>query len=286
MSQRYSASLDRIGPLQRIAAYLVLLLLSLVTILPFVFMLLVSLDGKGEWGWAPTAPPRLIPDPPTLRFYTYVLSAFNFVRYFLNSVIMTLGITLGNLVFGTLAGYAFARIKFRGRELIFAALLGTLMVPGESLVIPQYLIVQRLGWLNTYAGLIVPSMVSVFGIFLMREFIRTIPASLEEAAMIDGCSRLGVFFRIILPLMKPALVTLAIITFVQTWNTFLWPLIVAQRESMFTLQIGLASFREQRAAEWSALMAGTAIAMLPTTILFLSLQRYYIQGLVMGATKG
>lgn len=286
MSKSHSGSLDRMGLPQRIMAYAVLLMLSLITVLPFVFMLLVSLDGKGQWGWAPTAPPRLIPDPPTLRFYTYVLSAFNFVRYFMNSVIMTLGITLGNLVFGTLAGYAFARIRFRGRDLIFAALLGTLMVPGESLIIPQYLIVQRLGWLNTYAGLIVPSMVSVFGIFLMREFIRTIPASLEEAAMIDGCSRLGVFVRIILPLLKPALVTLAIITFVQTWNTFLWPLIVAQRESMFTLQIGLASFREQRAAEWSALMAGTAIAMLPTTILFLSLQRYYIQGLVMGATKG
>src|SRR5690606_22287323 len=117
-------------------------------------------DGKGEWGWAPTAPPRLIPDPPTLRFYSYVLSAFNFVRYFINSAVMTIGITLGNLVFGTLAGYAFARIKFRGRDLIFAALLGTMMIPGESLVIPQYLIVQRLGWLNTYQGLIVPSMVS------------------------------------------------------------------------------------------------------------------------------
>lgn len=286
MSRWFSHKLDRPGIVQKIAAYAVLLLFSTITILPFIFMILVSLDGKGEWGWAPTAPPRLIPDPPTLRFYSYVLSAFNFVRYFINSAVMTIGITLGNLVFGTLAGYAFARIKFRGRDLIFAALLGTMMIPGESLVIPQYLIVQRLGWLNTYQGLIVPSMVSVFGIFLMREFIRTLPASLEEAAMIDGCSRLGVFVRIVVPLMKPALVTLAIITFVQSWNTFLWPLIVAQRESMFTLQIGLASFREQRAAEWSALMAGTAIAMLPTTILFLSLQRYYIQGLVMGATKG
>jgi len=283
---RHSPKFESREILQRTAAYFVLMLLSTITILPFVFMLLVSLDGKGEWGWAPTAPPRLIPDPPTLRFYAYVLSAFNFVRYFINSAIMTAGITLGNLVFGTLAGYAFARINFKGRDLIFAALLGTMMIPSESLVIPQYLIVQRLGWLNTYAGLIVPSMVSVFGIFLMREFIRTIPASLEEAAMIDGCNRLGVFMRIVVPLMKPALVTLAIITFVQSWNTFLWPLIVAQRESMFTLQIGLASFREQRAAEWSALMAGTAIAMLPTTVLFLSLQRYYIQGLIMGATKG
>ncbi len=281
-----SKKLDASGIFQRVIAYGLLISLSTITILPFFFMFVVALDGYSQWGWAPTVPPRLIPSPPTLRHFTYVINAFSFGRYFLNTVIVALSVMAGNMLFDGMAAYAFARLRFRGRELIFAALLGTMMIPGEALLIPQYLIVQRLGWLNSYAALIIPSVTGIFGIFLMRQFILSIPESLDEAAIIDGCSRWMVYWRIILPLLKPALVTLALIGFVGAWNNFLWPLVVASSEKMYTLQIGLAAFREQRAAEWSALMAGTAISIIPTMIVFISLQRYYVAGLTLGSTKG
>lgn len=272
--------------LWKIIIYFYLLIIASITVSPFILMVCVAMFGGSKWGWAPSFPPRIIPNPITFQHFRYVWTTYKFSRFFLNSAIVATGITLCNLFLDSLAGYAFAKLRFPGRDLIFAFLLATMMIPGETLIVPLYFIVLKLGWANTYWGLIVPGATGVFGIFLMRQFIMTLPSSLEDAAIIDGCSRLGVYWKIILPLMKPALATLAIITFIGAWNSFFWPLVVANHEEMFTLQVGLAAFREQREAEWSALMAGSVIAMLPTIILFFSLQRYYVKGIVLGAVKG
>ena len=281
-----SKKLNLCGVCERIIAYGILLMLSLITILPFFLMILIAFDGHSEWGWVPTSPPRIVPSPVTLRHFIYVFKAFNFGRYFFNSLVMTMGVTISHLVLGSIGGYAFGKLRFPGREIIFAILLGTLMVPPESIVVPRYLIVQKIGWLNSFYGLIVPNMITAFSIFMFRQFVQTISRSLEEAAIIDGCSWFGVYRKIILPLLKPALVSVTIITFVQGWNNFLWPLLVAQSEKMYTLQIGLSAFKSQSAAEWSPLMAGTAITIIPTMIIFIALQKYYVSGLTMGGVKG
>jgi len=272
--------------LRKFFIYLYLLLIASFTVSPFIFMLCVATFGGSEWGWAPSFPPKILPRPITLQHFRYVWTTYKFSKFFLNSAIVAGGITICNLFLDSLAGYAFAKLRFPGRDVIFALLLATMMIPGETLVVPLYFIILRLGWANTYWGLIVPGATGIFGIFLMRQFIMTLPSSLEDAAIIDGCSRWGVYWKIILPLIKPALATLAIITFIGAWNSFFWPLIVANQEKMFTLQVGLAAFREQREAEWSALMAGAVIAMLPTIVLFFSLQKYYVRGIILGAVKG
>lgn len=251
--------------------------------LPFIWMLSTSLKPESE---VFHFPPRFIPDTLTVANYINLFQRLNFTRYFLNTSLVAISITLGSLFINSLAGYAFAKIKFRGRDPLFMGILATMMVPGSVTLIPSYLLIKSLGMVNTYAGLILPGLASAFGIFLMRQFIRTIPDELIEAAQIDGASEFWIFLNIILPLSKPALATLGLFTFMGSWNSFLWPLIIATDERMYTLPVAIAVLRGQHGGEFALQMAGAAVVVAPILIVFLLLQRYYISGIVLTGMKG
>jgi multiple sugar transport system permease protein len=199
---------------------------------------------------------------------------------------MTLGIVVGQVLISSLAAYAFARLRFPGKEALFLVFLGTMMVPIQVTLIPSYLIIQKLHWMDTYQALIVPRLVNVFGIFLLRQYYQGIPAELDDAAMIDGCSRLGIWWRIILPLSSPGLATLGISVFLFAWNDFLWPLVVTNDPDMRTVQLGLAMFQGRYGTQWTLLMAGTVTATVPTLVVFLIGQRWIIASVAQSGVKG
>jgi multiple sugar transport system permease protein len=199
---------------------------------------------------------------------------------------VTLAAVAGNLVFCSLAGYAFARIKFFGRGIVFVAILATLMVPFQVTIIPTFLIVRQLGMIDTLGALIVPNLAGAFGIFMLRQFFLTLPIELEEAARIDGASRLGVLMKIVLPLSGPALATLAVITFLWTWNDFLWPLIVISSANNMTLQLGMATFQGAHQSNTNLLMAANVMSVLPMLFVFFVAQRYFIRGIATTGLKG
>jgi multiple sugar transport system permease protein len=229
--------------------HLALVPISAVMVLPLVWMLVTSVESLDQ---TRHFPPTLIPSSIHWSNYRALCS---------------------------LAGYAFARLRFLGRELLFVALLATLMVPFQVIMIPTFLIVQHLGLVDSLGGLIAPNLVTPFGIFLLRQFFRTLPVDLEEAARIDGCTRLGVLFRIVLPLSLPALATLGIVTFLWTWNDFLWPLIVITSTDQSTVQLGLASFQGAHVTKWNLLMAGNVMALAPMLIVFIGAQRWFVRSL-------
>jgi len=218
--------------------------------------------------------------------YTQVLRDAPFARWFLNSLVVTTAVVVGNLFFCSLAGYAFARIKFFGREVVFVLVLATLMIPFQVVMIPTFLIVRKLGMIDTLGALILPNLAQAFGIFLLRQFFRTLPIELEEAARIDGASRLGVLFKIVLPLSGPALATLAVITFLWTWNDFLWPLITIYSPNNMTLQLGLTTFQGAHQSSTNLLMAANVMSMVPVLLLFFFAQRYFIRGIATSGLKG
>lgn len=261
--------------------HLVLIVGALVTTAPLLWMITLSLKPAR----LTYSPPYLIPTTFEWTNYVRAWEAAPFARYYLNTAIMAAGITLGQLVFGSLAAYAFARLKFPGRNTLFLLVLGTMMLPFQVLLIPSYLIVKDLGWINTFAALIIPRMVSAFGIFLLRQHYLTIPRDLDEAALMDGASRLGVWWRIILPLSRPALATLAIFAFLFAWNDFLWPLIVTDQPDMRTIQLGLVMFQGRYGTNWTLLMAGTVMATLPTILVFLLGQRQFIESIALSGVK-
>jgi multiple sugar transport system permease protein len=187
--------------------------------------------------------------------------------------------------FDTLAGYVFAKMEFPLRRVLFVLILATLMIPEQVTVVPLYIIVDYLGLLNTHLGIMLPFAASAFGIFLMKQYMETIPTTLEKAAMVDGCTRFQVFYKVVIPMSKPAMATLAIFTFIGTWNAFLWPLLVAQDASLYVLEVALAQFQGRFEDDIAALMTGTTIATLPVIILFLSLQKYYVQGIKLSGVK-
>jgi multiple sugar transport system permease protein len=226
---------------------------ALVTVLPFIWMVLTSFKDLGE---IMRFPPTWWPEDFTVRNYTDAFSAAPFGRFYANSLFVAVAVTAGQVVTCSLAAYAFARMQFKGRDILFYCFLGTMMVPAHVTMIPGFMIMHWLGWIDTYAALIVPGLASAFGTFLLRQFFMTIPRELEEAAFIDGCSRFGVLWRIILPLSRPALATLAIFTFMAVFNEFIWALIVLNTEEMFTVQLGLAIFRDRYATEWAASWRG------------------------------
>jgi multiple sugar transport system permease protein len=265
------------------AWHLVLIPIALVMILPLVWMLLTSLQTLNE---TRHYPPTLIPASPQWRNYTAVLREVPFGRWFANTVIVTVVSVLGNLIFCSLAGYAFARIKFFGREVVFILVLATLMIPFQVIIIPTFLIVRKLGLIDTLGALILPNLAGAFGIFMLRQFFRTLPIELEEAARIDGASRLGVLFKIVLPLSGPALATLAVITFLWTWNDFLWPLITIYNPNHMTLQLGLATFQGAHQSTTNLLMAANVMSVLPVLLLFFVAQRYFVRGIATTGLKG
>ena len=262
--------------------HLLLIPLSLVMVAPLAWMVMTSIQTPQE---ALHFPP-VLPSGIHWQNYTNAFHSAPFGRFFLNSAIVTGACVLGNLVLCSLAGYAFARLHFFGRDVLFVVVLATLMVPFQVVMIPTFLIVKDLGLIDSLGALILPNLVTPFGIFLMRQFFRTLPVELEEAARIDGCSRLGTLVRVVLPLSGPALATLAVITFLYSWNDFLWPLIAIQSENHMTLQLGLSSFQGAHATSWTLLMAGNVMAVLPMLLVFLVAQRQFVNSIAAAGVKG
>jgi len=263
--------------------HVVLMPLAAVMLLPLAWMLVTSIETLAE---SRHFPPTIVPSGIHWENYPNALDSAPFGRFFANSLVVTLASVAGNLVFCSLAGYAFARLRFFGRDVIFIVLLATLMVPFQVTMIPTFLIVQHLGLVNSLGALIAPNLVTPFGIFLLRQFFRTLPVDLEEAARIDGCSRLGVLFRVVLPLSMPALATLGIVTFLWTWNDFLWPLIAISSTDQSTVQLGLASFQGAHQTRWTLLMAGNVVALAPMLLVFVFAQRWFVQSIAATGVKG
>jgi multiple sugar transport system permease protein len=274
--------------LRRAALYLGLVAASLVMVAPFLWTVSTAFKPSAD---VFASPPKLIPDPATLQNFQDVVTLLPFDRYLLNSVIVTGSIVLLNVIFGTMAAYAFAKLRFPGRDLIFAVLLLTLMVPFQVNLIPLYAIMVQLKaatgiiGADTYFGLIAPSAVQVFGIFLMRQFLRSIPNEILENARVDGASEWRILRSIVFPLAAPGMATLAIFTFIAAWNDFLWPLIVTSSDDMRTLPVGLALLARKNTVNWGQTMAGTVLAAGPMIAVFLVLQRRFIEGLTAGAVK-
>jgi multiple sugar transport system permease protein len=263
--------------------HLVLIPLAVVMLVPMVWMLVTSLETLNE---TRHFPPVLLPHTLAPGNYTQVLQQVPFARWFANTLIVTVATVAGNLLLCAMAGYAFARIKFFGREVVFILVLATLMIPFQVVMIPTFIIVRHLGLINTLGGLIVPNLAQAFGIFLFRQFFRTLPVELEEAARIDGASRIGILFKIVLPLSGPVLATVTVITFLYTWNDFLWPLITIYSPSNMTLQLGLTTFEGTHQTITNLLMAANVMSLLPVLLLFFLAQRYFIRGIANTGLKG
>jgi multiple sugar transport system permease protein len=262
--------------------HFVLVPLAALMVTPLAWMVLTSIQTPDE---ARRFPP-VFPSGIHWQNYTDAVNAAPFGRFFLNSFLVTGATVAGNLVFCSLAGYAFARFRFFGRDVLFVLLLATLMIPFQVVMIPIFLIMRHLGLVDSLGALILPNLVTPFGIFLMRQFFRTLPIELEEAARIDGCSRLGTLVRIVLPLSGPALATLAVIAFLWNWNDFLWPLVVIQSEHNMTLQLGLSTFQGAHSTAWTLLMAGNVLAVLPMLVAFLLAQRQFVNSIASAGIKG
>ena len=263
--------------------HLVLIPLAVVMLVPMVWMLVTSLETLNE---TRHFPPVLLPHTLAPGNYAQVLQQAPFARWFMNTLIVTVVTVAGNLLLCAMAGYAFARIKFFGREVVFILVLVTVMIPFQVVMIPAFIIVKDLGLINTLGGLIVPNLAQAFGIFLFRQFFRTLPVELEEAARIDGASRIGVLFKIVLPLSGPVLATVAVITFLYTWNDFLWPLITIYSPDNMTLQLGLTTFSGTHQTITNLLMAANVMSMLPVLLLFFLAQRWFIRGIASTGLKG
>jgi multiple sugar transport system permease protein len=256
---------------------------AFVSLAPLAWMLSVSLMPAGE---ASTLPPPLLPSAPTLANYRALFQRIGIGQYLLNSVLLASALTVLSLLFNTLAGYAFAKLRFGGRDRLFRLLLGALVIPAQIAMMPLFLMLKEIGLVNSLGGVIVPAMASVFGIFLVRQYARGIPDELIEAARIDGAGELRIFVQIVLPLLKPILVTLATFTFLASWNDFMWPLIVLSDSDLHPLPVALANLAREHVQDNEMMMAGAVLTVLPVLLLFLSLQRYYLQGLLLGSVKG
>jgi multiple sugar transport system permease protein len=266
----------------RALLYLALLVSSILMVIPFYWSVGSSLKLE-QFVFA--NPPQWWPNPLTLQNYLSVLTKIPFPRYFLNSVFVAVVTTLAHVFFDTLAAYAFAKLIFPGRDKLFFVMLLGLMVPFQVNLIPLYRIMATLHWTNTYLALIVPNLTSIFGIFMMRQFLMSIPNDLLDAGRIDGCDEFNVFWRIVLPLALPGIATLIILTFMGTWNDFLWPRIVTSSEAFFTLPVGLAQLQMKNTSNVAQIMAGTVLTALPMIIVFLFMQRQFIEGMTAGALK-
>lgn len=266
----------------------VLSAVAVLTAAPFLWMLSTSLKPGAD---VFASPPKWIPDPLTLHAYRVALTQLPFGRYLFNSVLVTLTIVASNVVFATVAAYAFAKLRFPGRDVIFFTLLLTLMIPYQVNLIPLYRMMVRLHEISphlgvdTYFGLIAPNAVGVFGIFLMRQFLASIPDSVLEAARLDGASELRIITRIVFPLARPGIAAMAIFVFLNSWNDFLWPLLVIDSDNMRTLPVGLALLQRRNTVVWPETMAGVVITVVPMLIVFAVLQRRFVEGLTAGAVR-
>jgi multiple sugar transport system permease protein len=254
-----------------------------LTLFPLLWMLSASFMSAGE---ATTFPPHLLPRAATLEQYRQLFVRLNLGRAFLSSAIIAVVVTLGSLLFNSMAGYAFARLRFGGRERLFGLLLAALIIPAQVGMLPLFLMMKALHLVNSYWGAILPSLATVLGIFLVRQFMLSIPHELIEAARIEGAGELRIYWSLVMPLARPVLATLAILTFMTTWNDFMWPLIVLSDQRRYTLPVAMASLVGEHALDIELMMAGAVVTVLPVLVLFLALQRYYIAGLTAGSVKG
>ncbi len=260
-----------------------MVLVALIVLFPLLYAVGTSVKTAAEVN---QYPPSLIPRVVDLSNYPAALRVAPIGRFLLNSLIQSGAVTLGQLATSALAAFAFSYIEFRGRQIVFFLFLSTLMIPAEVTLIPNYLTVRSLGWLNSYPALVAPFLATAFGTFLLRQFFLTVPRELWDAALIDGCSRLRFLARILVPLARPALATLAIYAFLSTWNQYLWPLLVINSQQMRTVQVGLAILQSQEAVSWNLVMAGIVMIVAPTLFLFLVGYRHVVRGLTAGAVKG
>ena len=270
---------------RRLAAFAVngaLVLLAAATALPLLWMVAASLMQPGE---AMTLPPPLLPARPTLAHYTTLFERLDLGRNLANSALLASAITAISLLCNSMAGYAFAKLRFRGRSRLFSLLLATLVVPPQVTVLPLFLELRGLGLVNSFGGVIVAGIASVFGIFLIRQFALAIPDELLDAARLDGASELRIYWELVLPTLRPILVTLGVFTFLSAWNDFMWPLIVLTDESKYTLPVALANLSGEHVQDTELMMAGAVITVAPVLLLFLALQRYYVSGILMGGVK-
>ena len=273
------ASRDR---LNAVALYGALLVFGALSLLPLLWMLSASFMATGE---AAVLPPPLLPAHPTLAHYRDLFGRLALGRYALNSALVATVTTVGALAINTTAGYAFAKLRFRGRDTTFRVLAAGLAIPVQVGMLPLFLLVKRLGLINNYGGVIIPGLASIFGIFLVRQYALAIPDDLLDAARIDGASELRVFRSIVLPTIQPILATLALWTFLATWNDFMWPLIVLSDDRKYTLPVALAGLSGEHAMDIELMMAGAVVTVLPVLTLFLMLQRYYVEGITEGSVK-
>ncbi len=267
---------------RRLLVYLLLIGSSIIMIIPFYWTVGTSLKFE-QYVFA--SPPQWWPNPLTLINFHDVISKIHFLRYLYNSTMVSFFITAGNVFFDTLAAYAFAKLKFPGRDKIFFIFLLVLMVPGQVNLIPMYRIMASLHWIDSYMALVIPGLTSVFGIFMMRQFLMSIPDELLDAARIDGCNEFNVFLRVVLPLALPGIATLVILTFMGAWNDFLWPRLVLNSDNLLTLPLGLAQLQMKNTSNQAQIMAGTVLTALPMIIVFLFMQRQFIEGMTAGALK-
>ena len=256
---------------------------AVIALFPLLWMLSVSFMQPGE---ASSLPPPLLPAHATLGNYRELFVHAGMGTYLLNSLLVSTGITVLSLTFNLMAGYAFAKLHFAGRERLFQGLIGALVIPAQVAMLPLFLLLKYISLVNSYAGVIVPGMATVFGIFLVRQYARGIPDELMEAARIDGAGEWRIFLQIVMPLLKPIMVTLAIFSFLAAWNDFMWPLIVLTGQEHYTLPIGLASLAREHSQDSELMMAGSVVTVLPVLVLFLAMQRYYLEGLLLGSVKG
>ena len=262
--------------------YILLFLVSFIGLLPFYWMVSCSFKTNENMF---LMPPQWLPHPVNWSAYGEAWKAQDFTRYFLNTAFVAIAITAGNLLLGSLAGYSLSKFRYFGRGLLFLLILSTMMLPLEVTMVPLFLIIKKLGWPNTYQGLIVPFLVEGFGVFLMRQYLQGIPNELIEAARIDGASELRIYGQIVMPLCKPALAALGVFTFREAWDMYIWPLIIVTKDSLRTLPLGISLFMSSFGTAWDQLMAVAAIGTLPMVLLFFFLQRSFIQGITVSGLK-
>lgn len=265
--------------------YLIMILISVATVVPFLFMFSTSFTQSFTMM---SYPPRLIPENPSLDNYRELIFNFQnglFARWFFNTIFTTFCIIAGSLILNTLAGYIFAKKEFYGKQPLFILLLSTMMVPGAVTLIPAFLMVNKLGLFDTYWALILPALASPFGIFMMRQFIGSLPSELIEVAKIDGAGELRIFWSIIIPLSLPGMAALGIFTLINAWNAFLWPLVVLRSNTMRTLVVGLATVVNEFHPEYGLIMAGSVLTVLPLLLLYIAFQPYFVEGLRLGYGK-
>lgn len=273
----------RASPRSSAVRWVLLVVLTGFALFPLLWMLSVSFMAPGE---ASRFPPPLLPAAPSLEPYRALFATTGISTYFINSLIVaTLGTVL-SLAFNATAGYAFAKLRFRGRDRIFQLLVAALVIPGQVTMLPLFLMLKEIGLINSFAGVLVPVSASIFGIFLVRQYALSIPDELLEAARVDGASEGRIFLQIVVPALTPILITLALFTFLAVWNDFMWPLIILTDQERYTLPVALAALSREHVQDNEMMMAGSVLTVVPVLVLFLVLQRYYLQGLLAGSVKG